>query len=103
VVIAGQIFVHNELPKVAGAAKLLVSRAEAPLARSKGRAAGVRRLFMTTHMDNADNLEVRAVVPLPSAAERRRREVMPGPGDSRAIDIILAGDSLGWDTPVVTQ
>jgi len=42
-----------------------------------------------------DNPEVVAVVPLPSAAERRRREVMLARVMLVAIDIILAGDPLG--------
>jgi hypothetical protein len=41
-------------------------------------------------MNNADSPEVLAVVPLPSAAERRQREIM-------AIDIVLAGDPLGLE------
>jgi len=45
-----------------------------------------------------DNPEVVAVVPLPSAAERRRREVMLARVMLVAIDIILAGDPLGLES-----
>jgi hypothetical protein len=41
-------------------------------------------------MDNDDEPQVLAVVPLPSEAEHRR-EIM-------LIDIILAGDHTGWET-----
>jgi hypothetical protein len=63
----------------------------ASFARAEGRAARVGRLFMRTHVDNDDEPEVLAVVPLPSTAERTRREIM-------AIDIVLAGDPLGLET-----
>lgn len=45
-----------------------------------------------------DNPEVLAVVPLPSPADRRRREVMLARVMLVAIDIILAGDPLGLET-----
>ncbi len=45
-VIAGQIFVHDELPKVESTTELLVSRAEAPLARRTLRTAGDGRVLM---------------------------------------------------------
>jgi len=45
-----------------------------------------------------DNPEALAVVPLPSAAERRRREVMLARVMLVAIDIILAGDPLSLET-----
>jgi len=48
----------------------------APFARAKGRSTRVGPIFMRTHMDNRDDPEILAVVPLPSAEERRRREVM---------------------------
>lgn len=44
------------------------------------------------------NPEVLAVVPLPSAAERSRREIMLVRVMLVAIDIILAGDQLGLET-----
>ena len=47
------------------------------------------------HFENSGEPEVLAVVPLPSEAEHRR-EIM-------LIDIVLAGDHMGWETPVVTQ
>src|SRR5208283_892909 len=45
-----------------------------------------------------DNPEVLAVVPLPSAAERRRREIMLVRVMLVAIDFVLAGDPLGVET-----
>jgi len=48
--------------------------------------------------NEVDNPEVLAVVALPSAAERRRREVMLARVMLVAIDIILAGDPLGLET-----
>jgi hypothetical protein len=45
-----------------------------------------------------DNPEVLAVVPLPSAAEQRRREVMLARVMLVAIDIVLAGDPLRLET-----
>jgi hypothetical protein len=49
-------------------------------------------------MNNPDNPEVLAIVPLPSAAERRRREVMLARVMLLAIDIVLAGEPLGLET-----
>ncbi len=49
-------------------------------------------------MNNANNPEVLAVVPLPSAAERRRREIMLVRVMLVAIDIVLAGEPLGLET-----
>lgn len=49
-------------------------------------------------MDNPDNPEILAVVPLPSAEERRRREVLLARVMLVAIDIVLAGDSFGLET-----
>jgi hypothetical protein len=83
------------LSRVEMSQELPVLGTGAPFARPKGRVARVRRLFMRTQVDNDDEPQVLAVVPLPSDAEHRR-EIM-------LIDIILAGDPLGWDTPVVTQ
>ncbi|MFZ0799965.1 MAG: hypothetical protein WCA13_10660 [Terriglobales bacterium] len=45
-----------------------------------------------------DNAEVLAVVPLPSAAEQRRREIMLARVMLVAIDVVLAGDPLGLET-----
>ena len=49
-------------------------------------------------MDNANNPEILAVVPLPTAEERRRREVMLARVMLVAIDIVLAGEPLGLET-----
>ena len=49
-------------------------------------------------MNNPDNAEVLAVVPLPDAEERRRREIMLVRVMLVAIDIVLAGESLGLET-----
>jgi hypothetical protein len=47
---------------------------------------------------NTDNPAVLDSVPLPSAAERRHREVMSARVMLVAIDIVLAGDHTGWET-----
>ena len=44
-----------------------------------------------------ENPEVLAVVPLPSATERRRREIMLARVMLVAIDIVLAGEPLGLE------
>lgn len=49
-------------------------------------------------MDNTKTPEVLAVVPLPTAEERRRREVMLARVMLVAIDIVLAGEPLGLET-----
>jgi hypothetical protein len=49
-------------------------------------------------MENANNPKVLAVVPLPSAEERRRREIMLARVMLVAIDIVLAGEPLGLQT-----
>ena len=49
-------------------------------------------------MDDEDNPEVLAIVPLPSAAERRRREVMLARVMLVAIDLVLSGEGLGLET-----
>jgi hypothetical protein len=48
--------------------------------------------------DNSDEPEVLAIVPLPSAAERRGREIMLARVMLIAIDIVLAGEPLGLET-----
>jgi hypothetical protein len=63
VVIAGQIFVYDELPKVESTTELLVSRAEAPLARRTLRTARNGCVLMA-QFENSDEPEVVAVVPL---------------------------------------
>jgi hypothetical protein len=49
-------------------------------------------------MENPDNAEVLAVAPLPTAQERRRREIMLARVMLVAIDIVLAGEPLGLQT-----
>jgi hypothetical protein len=49
-------------------------------------------------MYNASEPEVLAVVPLPSAAERRLREVNLARLMLVMVDIVLAGDPLGLET-----
>jgi hypothetical protein len=49
-------------------------------------------------MDNADNPEILAVVPLPSPEERRRREVLLARVMLLAIDLVLSGEGLGMET-----
>ena len=48
-------------------------------------------------MKNANSTEVLAVVPLPTAEDRRRREVMLARVMLVAIDIILSGEPLGME------
>jgi hypothetical protein len=49
-------------------------------------------------MDNANNPEVLAAVPLPSPQERRRRETMLGRVMLVAIDLVLSGEGMGLET-----
>lgn len=49
-------------------------------------------------MDNRDNPELLAVIPLPSPQERRRREVMLARLMLLATDIVLSGEPLGLET-----
>jgi hypothetical protein len=49
-------------------------------------------------MDNPDNPEILAVVPLPSPEERRRREVLLARVMLLAIDLVLSGEGLGMET-----
>jgi hypothetical protein len=48
-------------------------------------------------VNNVNSPEILAAVPLPSAAERRRREVMLARMMLVAIDIVLAGEPLGLE------
>jgi hypothetical protein len=49
-------------------------------------------------VNNTDNLEVLAVVPLPSAEERRRREIVLARVMLLAVDLIVSGEGLGLET-----
>lgn len=49
-------------------------------------------------MNKTESREIVAVVPLPSAEERRRREIMLARVMFVAIDIVLAGEPLGLET-----
>jgi hypothetical protein len=49
-------------------------------------------------MDNPRNPEVLAVIPLPTAEERRRRQTMLARLLLLAIDMTLAGEPLGLET-----
>jgi hypothetical protein len=49
-------------------------------------------------MNNTDNPEVLAVIPLPSAEERRRREIMLTRVMLVAIDLVLSGEGMGRET-----
>jgi len=49
-------------------------------------------------MDNTEAPEVLAVVPLPTAQERRRREIMLCRLLLSAVDMTLAGEPLGLET-----
>ena len=52
----------------------------------------------TQHMDNQTTPEVLAVVPLPSAAEGRLREINLARLMLVMVDIVLAGGPLGLET-----
>jgi hypothetical protein len=54
--------------------------------------------ILEANMKNANSTEVLAVVPLPTAEERRRREVMLARVMLVAIDIILSGEPLGLES-----
>jgi len=47
---------------------------------------------------NNENPEVLAVVPLPTAQERRRRQIMLARVMLVAIDLVLSGEGLGLET-----
>ena len=49
-------------------------------------------------MNNTDSQEVLAVVPLPTAEERKRREAMLARVMLAAIDLVLSGEGLGLET-----
>ena len=49
-------------------------------------------------MDNSDNPEVLAVMPLPTPEERRRREVLLARLMLLATDLILSGERLGLES-----
>jgi hypothetical protein len=49
-------------------------------------------------MNNPDNPEVLAVVPLPSSVDRTRRELMLARVMLVAIDLVLSGERLGLET-----
>ena len=49
-------------------------------------------------MNNAKTPEVLAVVPLPTAQERRRREIMLARVMLVAIDLVLSGEGMGLET-----
>jgi hypothetical protein len=69
----------------------------APSARAVPWGAGVGCLPLRLHMNN-NNPEVLAVVPLPSAAERRLREINLARLMLVMVDIVLAGDPLGLES-----
>jgi hypothetical protein len=50
------------------------------------------------YKNNEDSLEVLAVVPLPTAQERRRREIMLARVMLVAIDLVLSGEGMGLAT-----
>jgi len=49
-------------------------------------------------MNNTDNPEVLVVVPLPTAQERRRREIMLARVMLLAVDLVLSGEGMGLET-----
>jgi hypothetical protein len=48
-------------------------------------------------MENASNPEVLAVVPLPTAEERRRRETVLARVMLLAVDLVVSGEGLGLE------
>jgi hypothetical protein len=57
-----------------------------------------RTFTVEDDMDNANNPEVLAVVPLPTAQDRRRREIMLARVMLVAIDLVLSGEGMGLET-----
>ena len=49
-------------------------------------------------MKNTDALEVPAVVPLPTAEERKRRETVLARVMLLAVDLVVSGEGLGLET-----
>lgn len=49
-------------------------------------------------MERTDNPEILAVVPLPSAEERKRREIMLARLLLLTVDLVLSGEGLGLET-----
>jgi hypothetical protein len=49
-------------------------------------------------MKNNDSPEILVVVPMPTAEERRRREVMLARVMLVAIDLVLSGEGMGLET-----
>jgi hypothetical protein len=49
-------------------------------------------------MNKPENPEVLAVVPLPTAEERKRREIMLARVMLVAIDLVLSGEGMGLET-----
>jgi hypothetical protein len=95
---AGTISVGSEgLPRMEMSQELLLLGAQAPNAGSAPRTTGVGRLLVRAQMNNPDNPEVLAVVPLPTPEERRRREIMLARVLLLAVDQVLAGDPLGLE------
>jgi hypothetical protein len=48
--------------------------------------------------ENSHSPEVLAVIPLPTAQERRRREIMLARVMLVAIDLVLSGEGMGLET-----
>lgn len=49
-------------------------------------------------MNNSNNPEALAVIPLPTVQERRRREIMLAQAMLVAIDLVLSGEGMGLET-----
>jgi hypothetical protein len=94
---ASKARVPSELPEMEGAKELSVSRQEAP--RTCGTPQFARNgCVLIAKMGNPNDPELLAVVPLPSALERRRREIMLARLMLVAIDLVLSGEGLGLET-----
>jgi len=90
------VLLDDELPKVASAAELLVPCAQAPLARGASWFARNGCVLMA-NLNDRDDPEVLAIVPLQSAAERILREILLARLMLVMVDIVLAGDPLGLE------
>jgi hypothetical protein len=96
-VVTRTVLIHHPLSKIASAKKFLVAREKVSDARWASWFARNGCVLMA-HLENGDEPEVLAVVALPSAAERRRREILLARLMLVMVDIVLAGDPLGLET-----
>jgi hypothetical protein len=93
-----------ELPGFSGAAKFREAACQVSADREKFRtdcALCIPTAIVTVEAPNMDNTktpEVLSVIPLPTAQERRRREIMLARVMLVAIDTTLSGEGMGLET-----